>query len=682
MSSEPTAVTASPKLAKQRRYTVNPAARGRASVIQRRDVVTNDVVDEVAVPHEIIDALANNMPRLLQLIATWSGRSGEVDEEGFERVLHTLGVRYTETQVGSLFRVLDADSNKMVSLAELLMLKFAIDNDVTSMPARPNMDDDFDAMSSHEVVLKIDNAQAVPLPKRDWGIFAAFRPVLGAVWKSELRPHHALDLSSTPWQAGELVEQRVAAATERKRFVYEAGPVGDLEAFCEQAQASAAAAAERACDVLSALLDETRQIDLKLEELRLMVPRGEAATAEEKLRRLKHLMRAMADDVKQSLITQTRYAPAEYSPVGLVGCPRQARVTEELLPADGQKSWQARVGRVTLTLLALTGVLYLLVGACVGQDYWDNQHACEFQHYACTTRPWQYNCSGGRIDYLVLPSNETMAPLEWGEGLMDDTCDEGKKQRSWWFFMPLPTLVLSAVVLPILTFRKNAHTTTVKKLLLWTPAVPLIVCQCFFRACILLSTISDADDSAYASLVAVEALVLVPQVAVFLLMDSMRYPTPMLRIGFAIALVLRFLSAVTTRATEELGPEQHALIPAGPARDAFMGLGSATKQSTLASIDWTITLMLLSSILSVINYPGEMAVVRLRCDTKGYFNWRDQYIGDMFVRAHRRDVDAADSYLWLRSKTDRCMERLDAKMAPFRRCMPGKRPGATASVIA
>ena len=92
--------------------------------------------------------------------------------------------------------------------------------------------------------------------------------------------------------------------------------------------------------------------------------------------------------------------------------------------------------------------------------------------------------------------------------------------------------------------------------------------------------------------------------------------------------------------------------------------------------------MLLSSILSVINYPGEMAVVRLRCDTKGYFNWRDQYIGDMFVRAHRRDVDAADSYLWLRSKTDRCMERLDAKMAPFRRCMPGKRPGATASVIA
>ena len=37
----------------------------------------------------------------------------------------------------------------------------------------------------------------------------------------------------------------------------------------------------------------------------------------------------------------------------------------------------------------------------------------------------------------------------------------------------------------------------------------------------------------------------------------------------------------------------------GPLRDAFMGMGSATKQSTIASIDWTITLMLFSTILSV-----------------------------------------------------------------------------------
>ena len=91
---------------------------------------------------------------------------------------------------------------------------------------------------------------------------------------------------------------------------------------------------------------------------------------------------------------------------------------------------------------------------------------------------------------------------------------------------------------------------------------------------------------------------------------------------------------------------QWPLLLEGPLRDAFMGVGSATKQSTIASIDWTITLMLFSSVLSVrnhpdemdpspspgpgpspnpspnpnphqvLNYPGEMAVVRMRCDTK------------------------------------------------------------------
>ena len=47
-------------------------------------------------------------------------------------------------------------------------------------------------------------------------------------------------------------------------------------------------------------------------------------------------------------------------------------------------------------------------------------------------------------------------------------------------------------------------------------------------------------------------------------------------------------------------PEQWPLLMPGPLRDAFMGMGSATKQSTIASIDWTITLMLFSTILSVL----------------------------------------------------------------------------------
>ena len=160
--------------------------------------------------------------------------------------------------------------------------------------------------------------------------------------------------------------------------------------------------------------------------------------------------------------------------------------------------------------------------------------------------------------------------------------------------------------------------------------------------------------------------------------------------------------------------EQWPLLEPGPLRDAFMGAGSNSKQNTIASIDWTITLMLFSSILSVLNYPDEMAVrcagpppiptspaspttlpqphhppcpslqvVRLRCDTKGYFNWRDQYaaaaqarthsprppsqahhsagyhpryIGAMNIRAHRRDLNVADRWLAFQSTRDRFKE--------------------------
>ena len=42
-----------------------------------------------------------------------------------------------------------------MSLEELLLLKFAIDNDITELPARPSLDDDPNVMLPN-VVLKID----------------------------------------------------------------------------------------------------------------------------------------------------------------------------------------------------------------------------------------------------------------------------------------------------------------------------------------------------------------------------------------------------------------------------------------------------------------------------------------------------------------------------------------------
>ena len=43
-----------------------------------------------------------------------------------------------------------------MSLEELLLLKNAIDNDITELPARPSLDDDPNVWQQHNVVLKID----------------------------------------------------------------------------------------------------------------------------------------------------------------------------------------------------------------------------------------------------------------------------------------------------------------------------------------------------------------------------------------------------------------------------------------------------------------------------------------------------------------------------------------------
>ena len=71
----------------------------------------------------------------------------------------------------------------------------------------------------------------------------------------------------------------------------------------------------QACDVLGALLSEVRQMDLKLEEVRLMTRGGDtddiggrAVRREtgESLSRLKHLLAAFHADVQDCLISQAR----------------------------------------------------------------------------------------------------------------------------------------------------------------------------------------------------------------------------------------------------------------------------------------------------------------------------------------------------------------------------------------
>lgn len=218
--------------------------QGKRFSIQRRS--NENLVEEVDVPHEIIDVLANNMPRLLQLVSHWSKKTGEVTVEQFERVLHTLGVRYTPEQVERLFKVLDADDNNKVSLEELLLLKSAIDNDVTELPARPSLEESERASGGPSRNFKLKISHDVTVERKSWGFFQLLKPILGAIWKADLRAHHALDYYTVgknglnTWQT----KGTAAPPRPRERYTYDAKPVGPTDAFTRAMQEDLALAAE------------------------------------------------------------------------------------------------------------------------------------------------------------------------------------------------------------------------------------------------------------------------------------------------------------------------------------------------------------------------------------------------------------------------------------------------------
>ena len=108
----------------------------------------------------------------------------------------------------------------------------------------------------------------------DFGLFGLAKPVLGAVWKGVLRPHHTLDMVPGGLQikpqvgAKVTVNLRVRAhgpkilgrsvltprvklelgttlkRQTRERFVYGAGPVGDTMTFLTEIQSKLCAAAD------------------------------------------------------------------------------------------------------------------------------------------------------------------------------------------------------------------------------------------------------------------------------------------------------------------------------------------------------------------------------------------------------------------------------------------------------
>ena len=523
--------------------------------------------------------------------------------------------------------------------------------------------------------------------------------LFGLVWKSKSRPHHALALDAhlehtrgpppvhAPMRVcrrpelgpGFHVELRLVPLRdeqlqgERVRYVYQAGGSSEADRFCEGMYGEIERAAERAVGELQGLLGEVRQMDLKLEEVRLMQRGAHGDAARRKLMRLKRMLIALAADAEEATVAHTRYTRPTFRPKHLIDSRRIVRFNEELNATEGMRRRLRVVALLSGLVLALAALAQLAVQTSVwDRGFGENHEAGEFHAYACRTRPWQYVCNAtaGTIQYVRGAAREAnatcadvVAPYAWGAPLLDHACDRTIQQQSFWFFLPLPFLLFATVILPLGLFYGNAHIITLQKTLIWTPLVPLILLQCVFRTAVLASVVNTAADTTYALTEALVSVVLTLQVAVFLSMDAMRYPTALLRIGFALALLYRFGASVVQRATVELSSEQDPLLePSHWLRATFEGLGAARKQSIISSVDWTISAMLFSTIISVINFPNEMAVVRLRCDTRRYFNFRDQYLAAMRVRAHRRDLDAADAALWLRAKFPVWLDRQKQRM--------------------
>ena len=68
--------------------------------------------------------------------------------------------------------------------------------------------------------------------------------------------------------------------------------------------------------------------------------------------------------------------------------------------------------------------------------------------------------------------------------------------------------------------RQNCKKETVKKILLWTPVVPLVIVQVALRAIVLTALISDSADRVWAVCEALEGWSLLLQVAVLWLLTK------------------------------------------------------------------------------------------------------------------------------------------------------------------
>ena len=121
-------------------------------------------------------------------------------------------------------------------------------------------------------------------------------------------------------------------------------------------------AAERAVVELQGLLCEVRQIDLKLEEVRLM-QRGESRDkAMQRLVTLKRMLIALATDAEEAIISHTRYTRKTFFPKHIVRGDRVARFTDALSAKRSHRLRVNAVARLSLIVLAAAALAATATG--------------------------------------------------------------------------------------------------------------------------------------------------------------------------------------------------------------------------------------------------------------------------------------------------------------------------------
>ena len=161
-----------------------------------------------------------------------------------------------------------------------------------------------------------------------------------------------------------------------------------------------------------------------------------------------------------------------------------------------------------------------------------------------------------------------------------------------------------------------------------------------------------------------------------MLMDAMKLPTPKLRIVFALVLGARYVVSLAGRSTRVLPAEQRPILPSDT---TFEGLGKIAGQQFIVSMDWAIASLLVGALASTVFEPNKLALVKLRTDALGYFNWRDGFMAQMAVQSRQRDAwftaqrRHAAARLQVKKVRHRTSESPTGRLSPLRRITSTKR---------